>query len=278
MSDPFREQRLHPREVRRFLERAFALAAADPEASGAEQSLTRDEAERAAAGLGLPPGVLARAWQAGGEPEPRQRFQSSGLLGAPTRLFHEIELDGEPGEDDREDLLDLIQRVTGEMGSMQPLGKTLTWQTNTPQGRGRQLSVRLRTRHGRTRVVIEERLGGPAAGLFIGLCVGGGIGPMGGYVAAIAKLGAVGLLFPLLWIPIMYFLARTIYVGLARRREAQILELLARIEEASRGWPSGAKSRVRVEHGEEAEGRAAEEAAEEEAEEEALAAGRARGR
>jgi hypothetical protein len=234
--------------VRRVLARAFEIAASEDDA-GAEPALTRGEVERAAAELGLPKEALDQAFGAGGEPGGR-RFEPTGFLGAPTRLLHETELDGAPDEEDREDLLDLIQRVTGEMGTMTLLGKTLTWQTNLPQGRGRQLSVRLRTRDGRTRVVIEERLTGPAVGLFVGLGVGGGIGPMGAYIAAIVKLGAMGLVFPLLWIPLMLLLARTIFVGLAQRREARLLSLLGRIEEASRGWPRGAEAPVRAEKGE----------------------------
>lgn len=290
MSDPFREQRLPPREVRRVLERAFEIAASDRDAPGAERSLTRGEVERAAAELGLPKEALDRAFQASGDEPTVQRFEPSGFVGAPTRLLYEVELDGAPSDDDREDLLDLIQRVTGEVGTMVPLGKTLTWQTNAPQGRGRQLSVRLRTRDGRTRVVIEERLTGPAGGLFVGLGVGGGIGPMGAYIAAIVKLGVMGLVFPLLWIPVMLLLARTIYVALARRREAQLLTLLGRIEEASRRWPRDTEAKVRVEKGEEkatrrrvreagdAEEQAAAAAEDEAAEEDAQLGGRSRAR
>src|SRR5262249_23768485 len=138
--------------------------------------------------------------------------EHNAFIGAPTRLVYEEEFDGEPSETDLEDLVEDIRAEVGDTGSVESVGKTLVWRT-TPdyRGRGRGLSVRVRTRDKKTRIVVEERLTSQAAGLFVGLGVGGGIGPMGGYIIAIIKLGVIGLVFPLLWIPLMLLLARTIY-------------------------------------------------------------------
>jgi hypothetical protein len=271
MSDPFREQRYSPAEVRDFLSRALRLAADDAE-TGEGRSLTRDEVERLAADLGLSAAAVRRAWEPEGE-APVKRFAVRGFLGAPRKLLYEIELEGEPSDDDREDLLDLIRSVTGETGQMQAIGKSLTWQTTMAQGRGRQLWVRLRSRPGRTRVVVEESLSPLSTGLFVGLGVGGGVGPLGGYIAAIAKMGVIGLLVPLVWIPLLLLLARSIYVHLARKREAQLMDLFARIQQSARAWRRPEKPRLRV-----AAEASRPEADEEAAEEEAAAAERARAR
>jgi hypothetical protein len=84
--------------------------------------------------------------------------------------------------------------------------------------------------------VIEETLTNPATGLFVGLGVGGGIGPMGGYIMAIVKLGVVGLVFPLLWIPLMLLLARTIFGVMSRRRQQALEQLMSRLKKSADGW------------------------------------------
>jgi hypothetical protein len=98
------------------------------------------------------------------------------------------------------------------------------------------MSVRMRFRDGRTRVVMEQRLVGQAVGLFVGLGVGGGIGPMGGYIALIAKIGALGLVAPLVWIPLMLILARTIFSAMARRRARTMRDVMRRIERHAMTW------------------------------------------
>ena len=110
------------------------------------------------------------------------------------------------------------------------LGNTLVWHATPTRNARQSLSVRMRFRDGRTRVVVEERLVGQAVGLFVGLGVGGGIGPMGAYIALIAKLGVIGLVAPLVWIPMMLLLARTIFSALSRRRARTMNEVMRRIE------------------------------------------------
>src|SRR6185437_5437138 len=107
MADPFREQRYSAQEVRRILRRAAELAEGDPETPAAERALTREELTRTAGELGLPESAVARA-AAQGEGEPAAAPSAaprSAFLGAPTRVVLTEEIDGEPGEADREDLV-----------------------------------------------------------------------------------------------------------------------------------------------------------------------------
>jgi hypothetical protein len=258
MPDPFREQRYSAQEVRRILRRAAELAEDDPETPAAERALTREELTHAAGDLGLPESAVARA-AAQGEGEPAaapSEAPRSAFLGARTRIVLTEEIEGEPSEADREDLVELIREVTGETGAVETTSKTLTWRVDPVyRGQGRAISVRLRSRDGRTRVVMEERLGRQATGLFVGLGVGGGIGPMGAYIAAIAKLGVVGLMFPLVWIPLMLLLARTIFIGLEARRRRTLANVMRGIRRNAAGWSKrAAPSRISVPRKAEADG------------------------
>jgi hypothetical protein len=140
--------------------------------------------------------------------------------------------------------------------------------------------VRIRTRRGRTRVVVDERLAPAYLGLFVGLGIGGGIGPLGGYIAAIAKLGVVGFVVPLVWIPLMFLLARTIYGAIARGRQRELRRLRRAIERRAAAWSEGkstgqsAGARIAAPEGrDEAGERVEEDAAEQEAEEAEAAIG-----
>ena len=178
MSDPFREQRIAPAEVRRILRRAAELAEADPETSAVEKPLTRVEIERSAEELGIPATAIARALES--DLETAQSTQKKGFLGAPTRI------------------------------------------------------------------VVEERLARQSIGLFVGLGVGGGVGPMGAYIALIANFGLVALPIPFLWIALMLVLARTIYVGMHKKRDRELRRLFDRVIKHSAGW-SHPPVRARVE-------------------------------
>src|SRR5580658_1765840 len=122
MGHPFREPQLSPRDVRRLLRRAAELAEDDPGTPRAERAMTRAELERAAGDLGLPATSIARAFDdqspddATGGPLDAPH---SAFLGAPTRLVLEAEVDGEPSETDREDLIEEIRDVVGHTGSIE---------------------------------------------------------------------------------------------------------------------------------------------------------------
>jgi hypothetical protein len=250
MTHPFREQQLSPREVRGALRRAAELAEDDPALPRVEKSMTRGELEQLGGELGLPAGAIAKALDgtSGGDGADPLGGKRSFFLGAPTVLKQEIEVAGEPSVADREDIIEDIQDVMGH-GSIETVGKTMSWKFSPGFRNGRDFSIRVRSRDGRTRIVAEERIAQSATGLFIGLGVGAGIGPMGGYVAAIVKLGAIAAIFPILWIPLMLLLARTLFIGVARRRARTMNELMKLIERRAARWSSpgaGEPPRVRV--------------------------------
>jgi len=254
--------------VRKALRIAAEIAERDPETAAIERPLTDDEIERAAMDLGIPRTAMRRALDADAG-EIKSGVERSWFLGAPTRVLNETELEVEQSDADREDLLEDIRLELGETGTVETVGKTFTWHlTPTYGGRTRDISVRLRSREGRTRLVVEEKMGRQAAGLFVGLGVGGGVGPLGAYIAAIVNLGAVGLIFPALWIPLMLLLARTIYSAWYARREKTLGKLFAKIKASAASWPrSGATAREKVRVETSAEAHAAdEESAEAEAE------------
>jgi hypothetical protein len=250
VTSPFRDATLSPAEVRRVLKRAAEIAERDPETAKVERAMTRAELESAAADLGIPESAVARAIDHAGDDGEIDDAKGSGFLGGKTRILLEREIPGEPTQAQREDLLDEIRDVAGDVGNLETLGNSLVWHATPTRNNTQALSVRMRFRDGRTRVVIEERLLGQAIGLFVGLGVGGGIGPMGAYIALIAKLGVIGLVAPLVWIPMMLLLARTIFAATARRRTLRMREVMRRIEKSSAGWEhtrvAAAENKTRV--------------------------------
>jgi len=234
---PFRDATMSPAEVRRVLERAAKLAERDPETAKVERAMTRAELERAAADLGIPETAIARAIDHPDEEgEIEQAAKGSWFLGGKTRIVLERELPCEPTQAQREDVLDEIRDVMGDVGTIESVGNTLVWHATQTRNATSTMSVRMRFRDGRTRIVMEERLLGQAIGLFVGLGVGGGIGPMGGYIALIAKIGVLGLLAPLIWIPSMLILARTIFSAMAKRRARTMRDVMRRIEQHATKW------------------------------------------
>jgi hypothetical protein len=237
VSSPFRDATMSPAEVRRVLERAAKLAERDPETAKVERAMTRVELERAAADLGIPESAVARAIEhPDEEAEIDEVAKGSWFLGGKTRIVLERELPYEPTQAQREDILDDIRDVTGDVGTIESVGNTLVWHATQNRNATSTLSVRMRVRDGRTRVVIEERLLGQAIGLFVGMGVGGGIGPMGGYIALIARIGVVGLIAPLIWIPTMLIAARTIFSAMTKRRARRMHDIMRRIETHATSW------------------------------------------
>jgi hypothetical protein len=247
MSDPFREQRFSAKQVRRILERAAALAEDDPGTRAVERTLTREELERAAGELGIPTSAVnAALGHADGDEGEEQvpEAQKTGFIGAPTRILLEREFEGEPDDLQREDLIEDIRGATGETGTVESVGKQLVWR-NGYGPKNRDLSVRVRSRDGRTRLTVEERLGRQATGLFVGLGVGGGVGPMAGYIGAVAMLGPVALVIPVVWISLMLLTARTIFGRMASRRQREAAKLMRRLEKSAARW-SHPKAKRRV--------------------------------
>lgn len=236
MADPFREQRFSPAEVRRIVRRAAQLADSDAEARNTEKSLSRTELESLFEQLGLPASSVARALGGDIAPEPASQADRGGFVGAPTRIVFEVEVDGEPSDEDLEDLVAEIRAETHASGIFEKIGRTFSWRLDAIPGRSRELTVHARSRKGRTRVVVEELLSRQAVGLFVGLGVGGGVGPTAAYIAAIVAWGPIAALIPIAWIAFMLLLARTFFGQLHRRRERDLRRLFDRVVRASAAW------------------------------------------
>jgi hypothetical protein len=159
---------------------------------------------------------------------PRGRFEA--FFGAPRRLRLDSAVRGEVGPEAHEDVITEVRRVLGEPGQFEQLGRTLVWRHQVPKG-GRDVTVTVAARDGRTTVEIEERLGTYLGALWGGL--GGGLG-----INALVQTFVHGLVWKLYWLPplgvtffaLLWLLLRTIFVGVARRRRAQLREVAAAVE------------------------------------------------
>ena len=200
--------------------------AAELQAGGAGSGgMSLAELEAAASEAGIDGALVRQAAQEVRVPARIDRSTPSSLLGAPTRHVFERTVVGEIDATRYEDLITEIRRQIGNTGRVEPLGKMFTWHAQ----RGRDLSVTVTSRGGRTLVRVEENTSGLAGGLLGGL--GGGLGGVGiGLVVPICiaalKMPALIPLGLALWFFGVFMLARTIYRGqVAQRRQA--LEQLA---------------------------------------------------
>ncbi|MBW2454366.1 MAG: hypothetical protein JRI68_07640 [Deltaproteobacteria bacterium] len=149
------------------------------------------------------------------------------LLGGPTRLVSETELDGELSEEGHEMLVATLRRELGEIGRTERIGNTLAWSTTGRSGRF--VEVTCESRKGGTHLRIEEPLRNLLGGLF-----GGGIGGGGG--GGMAFIVPLSLRFPGLlpfllvgWILLLYLVMRAIFGRIARKRSHQLEALMERL-------------------------------------------------
>jgi hypothetical protein len=142
--------------------------------SAIEAGISREHVDRAAEELGLVRGTSARAARARRDaPAPVQhRPVLTPLFAAPFKLYEESDIEGEVSSDDYDIMVDIIRRTLGDDGNVGTFGKTLTWTSRAQSKKGRNVFVTLIPRGGRTRIRVEERLGGLAGGLYGGI-VGG---------------------------------------------------------------------------------------------------------
>ena len=231
---PAAARRYSDQEVSLILRRAAELQADQPGAAGGTSLAELEDVAREA---GLDPALVRRAAADLAVAAPARA--PSRFLGAATKLHAERVVDGELSMDDVEVLVEEVRRTFGDPGLVSTLGRTVTWNP-TPSVRagvntaanGRRLYVTISTRGGQTTLRAEEDLGPLAGGLFGGLM--GGIG--GGLTAPAVAIGAgafhaalpvVGLVAAV--VGGSYTLARTIYVGMARRREKELRQLVERL-------------------------------------------------
>jgi len=235
MTDPTPRRRFDDDEVALILRRATEMQASA--ASPGEVGMTLADLEEIAREAGLDPALVRRAAaevQSGAAQPPLHG--GSRFLGAPTRLRHERIVDGELAAEDYEAVVEEIRRTFGDVGMVSVLGRTLSWRT-TPSmqrhgRRGRDVSVTIATRGGKTGIRVEETTTNVAGGLFGGLM--GGLGGGGGGAAIGIGMGtmhSVAAGFGL-WGALIggsYLLARTIYGSISRSRAAELATLADRL-------------------------------------------------
>jgi hypothetical protein len=231
-----RRRRYGDEEVGLILKRAAELQRQEPAAAAEGGGLTLGELEEIAGEVGIDPRHLRRAAE---EIDtlavPLHGEGVDRLIGAPLTLKFERILTGELPEDGLESLLPEIQDALQGYGQPSLLGRTLTWQSTSPDSE-RTLQVTVSSRDGRTRIRIEERISELAWSLFGGIIggVGGGVGLGVGLGVGIGALQSA--LFAVAWpvgvITGSFLLARRFYRSAVRRRQRVLRDLLDRLTEA----------------------------------------------
>jgi hypothetical protein len=224
------------REVGKILERATELQRQEPARAAEGGGLSLEELEEIALEAGIDTRLLRRAAVEldTGEIDPSGWDR---LVGDHTTLVYEATVPGELGQDHFEGVVSAIQQGAREHGQPSLLGRTLTWQAETPS-KTRSMQVVVSARRGETHVRVEERLHQFAAGLFGGIIggVGGGVGVGVGLPVGLEVLGSAffAVAFPLGILGLSYLGAMQIYRQVVKRRRAKLMELLERITEAVR--------------------------------------------
>ncbi len=183
-----------------------------------------------------------------GAPSVEAFGRSNAWLGGPTQLGFERELDHELSEEDLEELVSILRVELGELGRTDRVGGTLTWATNHhPNQGGRRVEVTIERRRGRTRLVVRERLGQVAGGLFGGIVGGLGGGGLGGVVPLAIVGGVAAPIIPLLavgWIGLTWGGVRVAYGALTRRRAEEHARLARRVDALFAESRPGVRARV----------------------------------
>jgi len=198
--------------------------------SAVEAGISREHVERAAAELGLVRGSRARADLALSPPPNRPILGP--LFAAPYRLQEDSDIEGEIAAGDYELVVDTIRGVLGDEGSVSSLGRSLTWSSRMLSRKGRNVSVSIVPRGGRTRIRIDERLGQIAGGLYGGI-VGGtsSVAVFAASAAATATHSWVAAVAAGLAVELTTFsIARSIMGAIKNKRVKQLARLRQELE------------------------------------------------
>jgi len=201
--------------------------------SAIEAGISREHVDRAAEELGLVRGGARRSSRVDAPSAPLARRPIlTPLFAAPFRLQEESDVDGEIAQADYELIVERIRTTLHDEGAVSAFGRTFTWSSRVVSRKGRNVSVTLSPRGGRTRIRIDERLGQLAGGLYGGI-VGG--------TASLAVLAFVSVertthsIWPSILAAIAFelttfSLARTIIGVIKGKRERQLATLRVQLE------------------------------------------------
>lgn len=160
-----------------------------------------------------------------------ERVGSARWLGAPMRLELDRVLEGEMPQSGYTELVEIVRKAFGNVGQVTLLPGSLTWSSILSQAStiNPYASVYVTVRDGRTRIVMEERLGQLAGGIYGG--IGGGIGS-GGIMLPLAVAWANPLLLAVTlpaWIGGISYLCFKVYRSRARKRATRFEKLADRL-------------------------------------------------
>jgi hypothetical protein len=231
-SDPASSRRYSDEEVRRLLERAAELETQGASVPAKVKGPTLAELEAIASEAGINPALVRQAATELDSPTggfPAVAPDVSGALGAPLSFTLERTVPGEVSVSVLERLVPHIQRVAEGVGHPSLLGRTLSWQSESPQ-KLRVLQVSVSVGRGETRLSIEERYSNMAQNLFGGIMGGGGVGVgMGvGFGVGLGALGSVAFAvgFPVLALGATFAISRAIFRRSVQGRMRELTKLM----------------------------------------------------
>lgn len=164
-------------------------------------------------------------------PEAPSRFER--WFGAPRNIDHTRSFEGEVGEEIDEVVVLEARKRLELRGSIERLGRTLTWSTGTtPADGGRAVTVSLTSRDGRTDLAVKEGMGPVAGGLYGGLAAIYLLGPIAAATAVGKATGLVSLaaLTALVVFALMILLIRRLFQRIVRKRQKALADLTAALE------------------------------------------------
>jgi serine/threonine protein kinase len=227
-------------EVREIVRRATELEASNPtggamtiggvEALAAEVGVTPELVREAAKSLRTPGGPAALS-----APPAQRSSPWSPVIGGPTRLFYEREVEGELPDSEFPLLVEEIQRSLQQVGLVSQLGRSFSWTLSRSGSMRRDMEVAVSVRAGRTRIVVRENLGpliGATFGVICGAVGGGGMGPILGATVGAFHLAPVSILGILpAWFATVFGIARVTYRKNVGRRQEDFQRLADRLAE-----------------------------------------------
>ena len=200
--------------------------------SAIEAGISREHVDRAAEELGLVRGVR-RGTRVDSPSAPLARRPIlTPLFAAPFRVQEETDVEGEIAPADYELIVDTIRTSLHDEGAVSAFGRTLTWSSRVSSRKGRNVSITLSPRNGRTRIRIDERLGQLAGGLYGGIVGGTSSTAVWAAMAAWrATHAVVPTVLAAIAVPLTTFsIARTIIGFIKGKRERQLATLRAQLE------------------------------------------------
>ncbi|MEK7401106.1 MAG: serine/threonine-protein kinase [Gemmatimonadota bacterium] len=229
-------RKYHSDDVQAIVSRAAEMEASNPTMSGA---MTMGGMEQVARDAGIDPRFVRAA---AADLSPRKSSSVSGLIqpktnwiiGGPTRLLFEREIEGEIAEADYPVLVEEIRRMLGEVGVVSQLGRSFTWSLNRGSSGITMIEIGVAIRNGRTRIMAQENLGQLIGAIFGGLgggLGGGGLGPVMGVALGTTPLlvPAAGFFIVPAWLGIVYSIARFTYSRSVKARATKLGNLTDRL-------------------------------------------------